>query len=253
MRGRFRGVGIGLWAVGICIYALVLLITVPATLVDSRLQLASHGRLRLVEARGTLWSGSGHLEIRDAQQRTGATTTVSWQIRLRSLLRAELAYAVRSGPSPKSFPVTISWSRIEVENAELELPAAVLALSEPRLAPLGLTGDLQLKIPHLTAERRSVRGVATLQWRAASSKFSPVSPLGDYELQLAAEGTTARATLLTLNGPLQLDGTGSWASSGIPQFRVTARVPVAQQQPLVPLLRMIAVERAVGVFELQLQ
>ena len=101
--------------------------------------------------------------------------------------------------------------------------------------------------------RSAIQGNATLQWRGAGSAFTRVSPLGDYELRFEGEGAAVRASLRTLQGPLQLDGQGSWTSGGNPAFLGTARVPPQQRQQLAPLLRMIAVERGEGSFELQLK
>jgi len=80
-----------------------------------------------------------------------------------------------------------------------------------------------------------------------------VSPLGDYELRLEGEGPAGRATLHTLQGPLRLDGKGSWMHGDSPAFLAMARVPPQHQQQLAPLLRLIAVERGDGSFELQLK
>ena len=149
--------------------------------------------------------------------------------------------------------MTISLSQIEVADADINLPAATLGLGEPKLAPLGLTGDVLLHVARLALGRNAVEGDATLQWRGAGSAFTRVSPLGDYELHFEGEGATVRASLRTLQGPLQLDGKGSWTSGGRPVFMGTARVPPQQRQQLDPLLRMIAVERGEGNFELQLK
>jgi hypothetical protein len=56
--------------------------------------------------------------------------------------------------------------------------------------------------------------------------------------------------LRTLEGPLQLEGKGTWSNGAPPSFLVTARVPAQHQQQLAPLLGLIAVERGVGRFEL---
>ena len=68
-----------------------------------------------------------------------------------------------------------------------------------------------------------------------------------------ADGAAVQASLRTLQGPLQLDGQGSWTSGRNPVFQGTARVPPQHQQQLAPLLRLIAVERGEGSFELQLK
>ena len=169
-----------------------------------------------------------------------------------SLLHAHLVCEVGLGQSGKLFPVTISLSRIELANADINLPATVLGLGVPKLAPLGLTGDVVIHVASLSIARDTIEGNATLQWRGAGSTLTPVSPLGDYEVRLDGEGRTVHAFLRTIEGPLQLDGEGSWTQGNNPAFLAMARVPPEHQDQLAPLLRLIAVERGEGRFELQL-
>ena len=241
-----------LLAIGLGAYALALIATAPATLVDAGLQRASHGRLRLAEAQGTLWAGSGQIEIRDAGGRTGVAKALAWRVVPASLLRGHLVCEVGLDPSARRFPVTLSLSRIELANADINLPATVLGLGVPKLAPLGLTGEVLIHVASLSIARDAMEGNATVQWRAAGSTLTPVSPLGDYEVRLDGEGMTIHAFLRTIEGPLQLDGKGSWTQGDSPAFLAMARVPSQHQEQLAPLLRLIAVERGEGRFELQL-
>ena len=244
---RWSGLAIGLGA-----YALALIATAPATLVDAGLQRASQGRLRLAQAQGTLWSGSGQIEIRDAGGRTGVAKSLAWRVLPESLLRAHLVCEVELDQSARPFPVTISLSRIELANADISLPATVLGMGVPKLAPLGLTGDVLIHVARLSIARDAIEGNATLQWRAAGSTLTSVSPLGDYEVRLDGEGRTVHVYLRTIEGPLSLDGKGSWTLGNSPAFLAMARVAPLHQQQLAPLLRLIAVERGEGRFELQL-
>jgi len=243
---------IGKYAAGLVAYVLALIATAPATLVDAGLQRASYDRLRLAEARGTVWSGSGQIEIRDKNGRTGVARSVTWRAVPGSLLRGNLVCDVALDQSPRHFPVTVSLSRIELANADISLPASALGLGVPELAPLELTGEVLVQVSSLSIGRSATRGNATLQWRAAGSALSSVSPLGDYELRLEGEGPAVRVTLHTLQGPIQLDGKGSWTRGGRPAFLATARVPPQHQLQLAPLLRLFAVERGDGSFQLQL-
>jgi len=242
-----------LFAVGLGAYAIGLIATVPATLVDAGLQRASTGKLRLAEAQGTLWSGAGQIEIRDARGRTGAAKGFAWRFLPASLLRGRLAYEVELDRSARRFPVTISLSRIQLTDIDITLPATVLGLAVPKLAPLELTGDMLLHVANLAVGRNGAQGSATLQWRAAASALTAVSPLGDYELRFECEGSMIHARLRTLHGPLQLDGEGSWTNGNRPAFTATARVPQLYQKQLAPLLRLIAVERGDGSFVLELK
>ena len=244
---RWRLLGIGIGA-----YALALLATAPATLADAGLQRASDGRLRLAEARGMLWSGSGQIEIRDAFGQTGIARDLGWRVVPQSLLRGQLVCEIALEQASKGFPLTLSLSRIELANADIHLPAAVLGLGVPKLAPLGLTGEVLIHISNLSLARDTMAGTATLQWRAAGSSLTPLSPLGDYEVRLNVEGRTVNAFLRTTEGPLLLDGQGSWTHGARPVFLGTARVPPQYQEQLAPLLRLIALERGDGGFELQL-
>ena len=237
---------------GLAVYVFGLLVTAPATLIDARLAQASSGALRLAQAGGTLWSGTGQIEILDPSRGSGITKGIAWRIRPAYLLRGKLRYDVTLDQAPQHFPVTISLSRIEIADADINLPAAALGLGVPKLAALGLTGDMQLHIARLALGRDSVQGNATLKWHDAGSAFTRVSPLGDYELRLDGDGTTVKASLHTLQGPLQLDGQGSWERGRNPVFQGTARVPPPQQQQLSPLLRMIAVDHGEGRFSLLL-
>jgi hypothetical protein len=58
------------------------------------------------------------------------------------------------------------------------------------------------------------------------------------------------AALRTLEGPLQLEGKGTWSNGAPPSFLVTAQVPAQHREQLAPLLGLIAVERGAGRFEL---
>jgi len=243
---------VGAFVVGLGAYMLALVATAPATWVDAGLQRASHGRLRLADAQGTLWSGSGQIEIRDTGGRAGVIKGLAWRVMPESLLRGHLVCEVALEQATRRFPVTISLSRIELANADISLPAAVLALVVPKLAPLSLTGDVLIHVATLSIARDGMAGNTTLQWLAAGSALTPVSPLGNYEIRIDGEGMTVHAFLRTLDGPLQLDGKGSWTQGARPAFLATASVPPQHQQQLVPLLRLIAVERGDGSFVLQL-
>jgi general secretion pathway protein N len=238
-------------ACGLSAFFLAALIALaPATLIDARLEHASDGRLRLAEAEGTLWSSKGWIEIRDADGRAGVARRLTWRVLPVSLLRGRLVAEVDLDQAAKPFAVTLSPSRIEIADADITLPAAALGLGMPKLAPFRLTGEVMLTIPRLSFERGRMEGEATLQWRAAGSALTPVSPLGEYEVTLKAVGPEMHAALRTLEGPLQLDGKGTSSNGSAPKFLVTARVPAQHQEQLAPLLRLIAVERGAGTFEI---
>lgn len=241
-----------LFVFGLAAYVLCLIATAPATLLDAPLQQASGGRLRLAEARGTLWSGTGQIQLRDKRGRSGVAKNISWHFRPGYLLQGQLRYELGIDQDARHFDVELSPSRIEIRNVDVALPAAALGVGVANLAPLGLTGEVLLHAERLAFVAGTIQGNATLHWRGAGSAFTRVSPLGDYELRLAGEGSAARLTLRTLQGPLQLEGKGTWTRGGGSAFGGSARIAPPHVQQLAPLLRMIAVERGEGQFDLQL-
>ena len=238
-------------ALGLAAYVLGLLFMAPASLLDAALRLASDGTLRLAEAQGSLWSGTGQIEIRShpAGSRTGIAKALAWRLLPVSSLGGHLNCEIRLDHAEQPFLVTLSLSRIDVDNAVIDLPARALGLAVPKLAALGLGGEMQLQVAHLSFGKKGLQGNATLQWHGASSALTKVAPLGDYELSIADEG----ATLRTLQGPLELDGKAMWTQGGKPIFRANAHIPPQHVQQLAPLLRLIAIERGQGDFELQLK
>ena len=79
-----------------------------------------------------------------------------------------------------------------------------------------------------------------------------MSPLGDYELHLESGAGGLSATVRTLKGPLHLAGKVSRGTAGPPRFGITARIDPQFEPQLAPFLRLIAIERGAGNFELQM-
>lgn len=239
-------------AIGIIGYVCGVIAIAPATLVDAALQRLSNNTLRLVEAQGTLWTGSGQLEIRDLGGRIGVSKSLSWRVLPKSLLAGHMVCEIELGQDAKPFQIELSPFRIDFADADIKLPAAALGIGVPKLAPLGLTGELSMHVASMAISREEWRGNVTLQWHDAGSVLSTVSPLGDYELDAVSEGSKVRLLLRTLQGALQLDGSGSWVNGERPDFIAVARVLPQHQPQLAPLLRLIGMEREPGRFELKL-
>jgi general secretion pathway protein N len=206
--------------------------------------------LRLAEARGSVWSGSGQLELLDPQRESGIVKAVSWRVLPGSLWRGHLAYDVLLADAVSPARLTLSPSRIEIANVLVELPASVIGFAVPRLAPARLTGDLSISAAQFAVERRDMRGSATVRWRNAGAALTGVAPLGEYEMRIDSDEQGARASLATLRGPLELKGQGSWRPQTRPAFSATAHVPPAYADQIAPLLRLLASQSGDGTFQL---
>ena len=87
MRWRLPGGKPGPYVAALCLYAFFLVTLAPATLLDVALKRTTHARLRLPEASGSLWAGTGQLELRDPGGRAGVGTAMQWTFEPSSLLR----------------------------------------------------------------------------------------------------------------------------------------------------------------------
>lgn len=245
-RGILVGSGVLLAA-----YAVFLLVLAPATLLDAGLRHVTGGQLRLALAHGTLWSGSGQVEARDRVGRRVAGKAVAWKLQPLALWRGRLDFAVTIEPAAKPFPLRVSPRRVELSDVDFSLPARVLGVVVPRLAPLDPQGELVLHVAKLVAAPNAVTADGVVTWKDASSAATAVAPLGTYELGFDSKDGPVRLTLRTHDGPLRLAGGGVWRGGAPPALTITAQVAAAQRAQLTPLLRLVAVERGNGEFALQ--
>jgi len=244
------------------VYLAGLVAWAPASLSGALLGSASAGLVGLADAQGTLWRGSGKLNI--GVGRGGFPRQVSWRFAPAALLRGRLGYEVRPG-SDRPFTVSVGLGAVEISGLDLRLPASTLGTAVPRLAPLGLTGEVRVEAPLLVldharqgpalAERGLPRlqGNLTVQWLDAGSRFAPESPFGAYALVMRADSAHVQARITTLKGPLNLTGEGQWDNGARPALYTRISVPPDRQAKFGPFLRMFAVEKGEGQFELPSQ
>jgi general secretion pathway protein N len=202
------------FVVGAALLLLALLITAPASLVDSRLDAMSAGRLRLVNASGTLWKGAG--EVRALPGSAGMP--VSWHIDAWPLLWGELRGTL-SGSDDTAPPASfmLSAREITVRNLVLGLPAGALMRAAG--------GNVGLRISELTQRGDRIDGQLVLRWDQATLQAALIGPrpspriaLGDVRFDGTGQGTAIAGTLTNAGGDVEISGTASASANG------TARV-----------------------------
>ena len=234
-------------------YLLALAVLAPATLVDAHLQRASGGAVGLAQARGSLWSGAGRIELRDARGGLIAGRDATWRIVGLAPLAARLELDFVLEGAGRSIPIAISWGQIAVGGGSIELPVSMLGAAYPILGVLGLTGDLRVDIVRLVADRGRMSGAATARWMHAGSMHLGGQPFGEYTLNFEGDEAAGRAGLMTVRGPVALEGTAVWSTAGAGAWRVRATVPAALRARIAPFLGMIATPRGDGVFDIELR
>jgi general secretion pathway protein N len=236
MRYRFLLVLAAILAVAVTAIA-----RAPAAWVGDWLQ--AHGRLRLVDARGTIWSGSAMIGVSDGRQVLLIPGRLSWKIGLSAIGSGRVTAEVSHTNLPTPLAVSLGRQSVMVKAGQSELPAALLvALGTPfnTIRPGGALGvrwtDMEIKGGGLT-------GGLQIDWREAQSALSPVAPLGSYRLQINGAGETARVQLDTLRGPLRLQGSGS-VKGGRISFKGVASADPEMRPALIGLISVLG--RRVG-------
>ena len=230
---------------GIAAYAIFLAATIPARFVAQRL--ASPGEVEISEARGTLWSGSARATI-FAGAAPLAIDRIRWRFQPARLASARLAFAVEaSGPGLEADgEVERGFGALGARDVHARADAAAIAALIPLAASWRPEGAVTLAAPGLVWDGRDARGEARLEWRDASLAIAAVRPLGSYRIEARAEGGPARITVATLDGPLRIAGSGTFAPPAALQFAGEARGEGPSAGALEPLLNLIGPRRADG-------
>ena len=110
---------------------------------------------------------------------------------------------------------------LKLDPGSAHLPAGLLSVAGAPFNTISPGGTLLLRWDMLRMAGNGFDGDISLDWRAAQSALSPVSPLGDYRMVARVNEGQGDVTLTTLSGPLLLEGVGT-ISAGKLKFSGTA-------------------------------
>ncbi len=214
---------------------------------------ATQQRVVLADARGTVWSGSALLVLtggpgaRDARALPGR---LAWTIRPFGWgLQLQLQQSCCLN-GPLTLTWRAGWSRhvlalLSKSPMIGQWPSAWLAGLGTPWNTLQLGGLMQLASPGLTLEWAQGRwrfdGRAEIDLLGMSSRLSTLSPIGSYRAAMignAGNAGSPQISLSTLDGALQLSGSGSITARGL-RLRGEARAAPGSEAALNSLLNII--------------
>jgi general secretion pathway protein N len=202
----------------------------PAYWLTHAIEQVSGERVLLQDPQGTVWQGSaqwvlneGPLNVASTLTRPANTTAlptrVTWHIgpRLdwaqgRIALSATVASACCT-PQPVRVDVSPLWRgvRVQVSDHTSLWPASWLVGLGAPWNTVQPEGQMQLHTSQLQwsqqAGKDQLQGQAELQLQGLSTRLSTLRPLGNYRVRMQG-GDTIALTLDTLEGSLQLSGSG---------------------------------------------
>ncbi len=235
-------------------FLMTLIVTAPATLFSTIAETASKGKFVLANTSGTVWQGSATPAIRQNAGGLLALERLNWNISVLPLFTGKIIIQLRWDKVAQAQPMmlVISFNQIELSNAILPLDAGVLGELSPFLQPVQLSGQMLFRSEHFIVNRQGMKGAAIADWTNAGSVLSVVKPLGHYRMSLAGSGDRLDISLVTLTGPLLLDGKGSLAGNRGINFKLTARASEDSKGSLDEFLNNFGPESAPGVHTLNL-
>jgi general secretion pathway protein N len=238
---------------------LTVVLLAPARWLAEGITTATDGRVQLLNARGTVWRGQAQLMLTGgpgSQDRAALPSAVAWQMNPTWLGSAPvagspglsgpaLALSLQTAcctPQPLSLWLQPGWQGLGLAVAShvSEWPAALLMGLGAPWNTLQLQAQLKLSTPGMTLAltRRGVQGQGhiSLDVLDASSRLSTLQPMGSYQLTWQAEpGTLA---LTTLQGALQLQGSGQWIAGRL-RFEGNAQASPGREEALANLMNIL--------------
>jgi general secretion pathway protein N len=223
-----------------------LLMFAPASWLGQWLARRTNGHVVLAQARGTIWNGSAQLVLAagaGSQVALALPGRLTWTLRpawgaLLARVDARCCTA-----QPLQMRVSPRWdgARLALADGRSQWPAALLAGWGAPWNTVQLHGLLVLSSKTLSLEwvdgRLDVSGQARLDAVGLSSRLSTLKPLGSYRMTLNG-GATPTLTLETLQGSLQLSGSGRWVGSRL-RFNGVASAAPAREAALTNLLNIL--------------
>lgn len=253
-RWGWWGAGVGA-ALGLIAYA-------PAPWLAKAVVSASDGRLLLADAQGTIWRGdavavlTGGPGSRDARALPGR---LNWSMRLGWMGVSLVLQQDCCIQTPLVLQIQPAWSGAVLRVATQPLPdqpvqtageighwpAAWLGGLGTPWNTLQLQGQLALRTLGLGAEWASGRmllaGQLQLDALAVSTRLSTLKPMGSYRLLLQG-GSAPTLQLTTLDGALQMHGSGQWVGQRL-RFEGEATAAPEREAALSNLLNIIGRRR----------
>ena len=237
------------WALGGALIGmiLVLLVSAPARWLAGALASASGGAVLLAEPQGSVWSGSARLVLtggagsRDSAALPGR---VHWRLSP-ALTGADISVSADccTRAAPLALHVSPRWggARLTLADGASVWPASLLAGLGTPWNTIQPQGELALGTQGLhidwVAGRMNLQGQAEITARHLASRLSTVEPLGSYRFALRG-GDAVALNLSTLEGALQLSGSGQWTGARL-RFAGEAQAAPGMETQLANLLNLI--------------
>ena len=241
----------GRWLLlGLLLYAIFLVVSFPAAILAPRLEAMSAGALHLTGMSGTAWNGGGLLTA-GARSAPPLILHLSWRFDPLWLLAGKAQWRLSANDNDMKLAATLraGYHSTALRDTDAELPANLAEIIYPPAALFAPSGRIHVTAESLDLDANGLDGKLEILWSNAGVRLAPVT-LGDYRAEVTGRGPVADVNLLTVRGPLELNGKGQWnvIGDGMLSLRGSAKLSPDAPPSLEPLVNMInANGMAVGI------
>lgn len=247
---------VALWLVlGVLMVLVTALVLAPASMADWGLKVATHGRIRLADASGSIWLGQGKvvlvdvatLAVRDREQPDAVLPlpgvlipgTIRWNIQVLPLLIGRIQVLARHDSMTQPLEISGTFSRPHFSAGSIRLPNVSLARLGSPWSTVQPTASLALSWEPFEITNGAAHGLATIELRDVASALTPVRPLGAYRLDIDGRGNDTMLKMSSIEGPLRLSGEGVFNPGRGLHFTAWAEVDESERLKLAPLVRLL--------------
>ena len=231
---------------GVGFYLLFLVNSLPASWVAWAVTKYSGKSVVLTQAQGSLWRGQGEILLNLPPSPPQSIGRTQWSVNPLWLLTGKVGIQLTFDDSllQGQLHLRAGLQSIAIHQGQLTAPAVIVGNIYTPAKLFSPQGTIQIKTDAMEYSPQGLEGLTTIVWQQAASGLSPVQPLGDYRISLQGKGANAAIKLETIDGKLQLAGTGNWDlfNNGLLRFSGNASAR-QQQEELKPLLQLLGREQ----------
>jgi general secretion pathway protein N len=228
-------------AIGVAVYLIALVATLPASWIGRAIADASAERLTLRSVQGSAWTGSGRLIARSREGALLDLGRLRWTASPASLFTGKLAVDVFLDERPGA-RLELAPGATTLQGLDIEFPASLLASLAPGLETFGPEGSVRIRSESLRVDNQSFLGRADVEWRRIRLARTRGLELGSHVARLRGGGRKVDIELATLEGPLRVSGGGSWTRDKGLVVSGTAEPEPAASGELAPFLKSVCSE-----------
>jgi general secretion pathway protein N len=234
------------WLSWLVMLGCVLILTVanfPLQWLTSIVANASNCQLSLSQPAGTIWKGSAQVGFLDGksagskgcQRPQAMSERFSWTSQC-SVLGRQCKWLLQYPDAERPLEFTLKPNSLALSSNQIEFPPELIEVLSGPWRSLHLRGKLIVRWTELVWDS-SQRGSVEVEFVNASSKISPVKPLGSYRLAFQLNQKIS-IELSTIEGILQLAGKGNIEMNRL-SFQGDAKVRPESLDSLIGLLSII--------------